>query len=156
MIDADRIASRLWIGSLPPDQLAQHGFDVVVLCAREHQDLQMDVITLRVPLDDQEGVKIDPMDMGMALLAAQEVNKYRATGFRVLVTCAAGVNRSSFVAGLALIFSGWTAPGAIQRIRDNRRPPIGLTPLCNKQFANLLHFHAQGRTRRYPRPRGQA
>ena len=155
MIDAHRIAPRLYIGSLPPESLREHGFDVVVLCAREHQDLEIDVITLRAPLDDHEKVKIDPMDMSMALLVAQYIHSYRKKGARVLVTCAAGVNRSSFVAALSLIHGGWTPSGAIERIRECRVPPIGLTPLSNRQFVNLLHFHG-GQRLGYPQSRGKA
>ena len=54
MVDAHRVAPKLWVGSLPPEQLKAEGFDVLVLCAKEHQDVRADIFTLRVPLVDTE------------------------------------------------------------------------------------------------------
>ena len=54
------------------------------------------------------------------------------------MTCQAGVNRSAFVAALALMFSGLGAGEAVELIREKRKPPIGMTPLCNTTFVELL------------------
>jgi protein-tyrosine phosphatase len=141
MIDAHRIAPKLYIGSIPPNNLAEHGFDVSVLCAAEDIHARDVRHTLRVPLDDVE-TKMSPQLLGMAVAAADRINDYRAEGLRVLVTCQAGVNRSSFVAALALVRSGWTPAGAIDRIRRNRVPPIGMTPLSNRMFRKLIRHVA--------------
>ena len=66
---------------------------------------------------------------------------------RVLVTCQAGVNRSSLVAAMALIQSGWTATGAIERIRERRDPPIGMMPLENRIFVQILKILGKRGTR---------
>lgn len=150
MIDAHRIAPKLYIGSKPPARVKEHGFYMVVLCAIE--DIRdRDVPTLKVGLVDTED-PMDRMDITRALHAAHEVNRARKRGKRVLVTCHAGVNRSSFVVALALIRRGWTAAGAIDRIRENRIPPIGMTPLCNRMFVKVIHNIASGRVR----PMGRA
>ena len=150
MIDADRIAPGVYIGGSPPYEVGEHGFDMVVLCAS--QDIHdRDVPTIKVSLDDTE----EPMgrqDITRALAAAHQINLARARGMRVLVTCQAGVNRSSFVVAIALILSGWTAAGAVDTIREKRNPPIGLMPLCNRMFVSLIHKIASGKVR----PMGRA
>ena len=139
-IDAHRIAPKLYIGSRPPERVAQHGFDMVVLCALE--DIRhRDVPTLKVELIDVEE-KMDRADIARAMGAAAAVNAARLRGERVLVTCQAGVNRSSFVVALALVQSGWTPSGAIERIREKRLPPNKMMPLCNRMFVNLIHVVA--------------
>lgn len=142
-IDAHRIAPKLYIGSKPPARLAEHGFDLVVLCALE--DIRKrDIATLCVELIDVTD-PMDPMDITRALQAAAVINDARRLGKRVLVTCQAGVNRSSLVAAMALILSGWTATGAIERIRERREPPIGMMPLENRRFVKILHALARRR-----------
>ena len=139
-IDAHRIAPKLYIGSRPPEQLAKHGFDLVVLCALEDQR-HRDIPSILVGLIDVED-KMDRADITRALHAATAINDARRVGQRVLVTCQAGVNRSSLVAAMALIQSGWTAAGAIERIRERRDPPIGMMPLENRRFVQILRVIA--------------
>lgn len=135
-IDAHRVASKLWIGSFPQDSRACKMFDVIVLCAKEHQDLPYSCSNvLHVPLDD---AKPTANEVSLALRAGSVINKLRSQGKRVLVTCAAGVNRSSWVAATALIKSGVSPWKAIADIREHRKPPIGLRPLCNPHFTEIL------------------
>lgn len=146
-VEAHRVASKLWVGSSPQSSLAGQGIDLLVLCAMEDQGAR-DVPTLRVPLDDSEA----PMSRAhivMAVDAARQINRYRANGRRVLVTCRAGVNRSSFVAAIALIDSGWTASGAIDAIRDNRKPLNGMVPISNRRFEAMLRAFGSGRLHAY-------
>lgn len=150
-VEAHRVAPKLWIGSALPLELACQrapaGVDLLVLCAREDQ-YERDLSTLNVPLDDTE----EPMprvETVMAVEAARTINLYRANGKRVLVTCHAGVNRSSFVAALALIESGWTPSGAIDAIREHRKPPNGMMPLSNRRFVEMLRAFGDRRLHAY-------
>lgn len=55
-------------------------------------------------------------------------------GKEVLSRCQAGLNRSSLVAGMALIDLGFTGPDAVQLIRARRSP----WALCNEAYAAFL------------------
>jgi hypothetical protein len=57
-----------------------------------------------------------------------------------LVHCQAGLNRSSLVAGLALIKTGMAPAQAIALLRAQRSPAC----LCNPAFANWLHGQGTG------------
>lgn len=135
-IDAHRVAEKLWVGSFPRDPRACNTFDVIVLCAKEHQILPYacDKV-MHVPLDDD---KPTSNEVSLTLRAATAINKLRAQGKRVLVTCAQGVNRSSWVAATAMVKAGVSPWKAISDIREHRRPPIGMRPLCNAHFTEIL------------------
>lgn len=140
-IDAHRVGPKLWIGSAPCEFAARdhdtlRHFDAVVLCAEEVQELRLPVQVLHVPLDD---ARPSPEEVRLAVQGGKTVHELRRRGRRVLVTCAQGVNRSSLVAAIALMHGGMGAREAIGRIRANRRPPIGMTPLSNPHFEQLLH-----------------
>lgn len=60
-------------------------------------------------------------------------DRHRA-GEKVLVRCQAGLNRSSFVAGLAMVELGHTGQEALQLLRSRRSE----WALCNEQFATFL------------------
>ena len=135
-IDAHRVAEKLWVGSFPKDPRTCEQFDVIVLCAVEHQTLPYACSNvMHVPLDD---AKPTSHEVSLALRAATAVNKLRAQGKRVLVTCAQGVNRSALVAALAMVKSGTNPWKAVNDIREHRKPPIGLRPLSNAHFTELL------------------
>lgn len=153
-VEADEIVPGLFIGSRPPERLREHGFDLVVLCALEDQR-QRDIPTITVGLIDTED-KMDRADITRALHGAQAVNDARSLCKRVLVTCQAGVNRSSLVVALSLVRKGWTAAGAIDRIREKRKPPIGMRPLENRMFVKVIHNIASGSTRQWLGFRGRA
>lgn len=55
-------------------------------------------------------------------------------GRRVLSRCQAGLNRSSLVAGLAMVRLGYSGADAVQLIRARRSP----WALCNEEFADFL------------------
>jgi len=137
MIDAHRIAPKLWIGSYPTDPRVCEQFDLIVLCAMELQSLRFPCRSaiLHVPLDDAEPTR---HEVSVALRAAKEVAEARRQGKRVLVTCAQGVNRSSLVAAMSLAKSGMPPKIAIELIREQRKPPSGMRPLCNPHFVRLL------------------
>lgn len=55
-------------------------------------------------------------------------------GRKVLVRCQAGLNRSSLVAGLALVSMGFAGSDVVQMIRARRSP----WALCNETYAEFL------------------
>ena len=144
-IDAHCVADKLWVGSYPQVPGTCGYFDVVVLCAVELQTADLPGChVVKAPLDD---AKPTPKELQTAVSAARTVHEFRRRGKRVLVTCAQGVNRSAFVAAMALMLAGDSAHQAISRIREFRKPPIGMTPLSNTHFVAVLHRMGQ-------RPRG--
>lgn len=135
-IEAHRVASKLWVGSFPVSPTVCDHFDVVVLCAVEHQSVPFKGChIIKAPLDD---ARPTAQEVHIAISAAKTIHELRRRGKRVLVTCAQGVNRSALVAAMALMLEGHSAQSAIHTIREHRRPPIGLTPLFNPHFQALL------------------
>jgi protein-tyrosine phosphatase len=136
-IDAHRVSKHLWVGSKPPRSLKGSRFGLSVLCALEDQ-IPRDVPTVYCPLVDIED-EMDAESRRDAILAAREVNKARRKGVDVLVTCYAGVNRSAFVAALAMIQAGGRPAEVITKIRLRRVPAGGrYEPLSNREFVRLL------------------
>ena len=141
-MEASAITHRLWQGSVPsPGEMLP--FDLVVLCAEEHQmpsaTFGARARVLRVPLTDL-AKPLSPRRTHWAFRAAVEVARVYANGGRVLVTCAAGLNRSGLVNGLALLELGVDAPSAVAAIR-RARPGA----LCNPFFEHLI-YSAAGRS----------
>lgn len=132
-IDAHRIAPKLWVGSAPEED-ACRVFDVVVLCAEEYQP----ALSCAVYVGFNDTQTPSTRDVKQAVRAAKVVAAERAKGKRVLVTCAAGVNRSALVAAMALLIEGSSARSAIRALRKHRKPPNGMTPLRNRAFVRLL------------------
>lgn len=85
---------------------------------------------VKVRMYDHESQGFDQVDA----LAAW-VNVCRRSG-PILVHCQAGLNRSSLIAGRALILDGMAPADAVALIRDKRSPAC----LCNPAFEQwLLH-----------------
>ena len=104
MIDAHRIAPRLWQGARPPkgNALRAAGVDVVMFCALEHQPPAHNypgVEVIRAHLDDT-----DVVPWRAAMHAAHNAAERYCQGKRLLITCNQGRNRSGLVASLIL----WT------------------------------------------------
>lgn len=103
-IDATRIGSKLYQGGRPVEghALRRAGFDVLVLCAMEHQPparAYPGVTVIYAPLDD---ATITLPEWIAADTAAAQVVKHLARRRRVLVTCQQGRNRSGLVMALTL------------------------------------------------------
>jgi hypothetical protein len=144
-LDADEIAPHLWQGSLPPtgSAVSQAGFDLLVLCAREHQLPSVyfhDVTVINAPNDDH--VSFGPLTrekLRVALQAARQVAAVVKAGQNALVTCAAGMNRSGLVSALALhLLYGWPGDQCIEQVRAKRGPRNGYQPLSNSDFTVAL------------------
>ena len=133
-LDASNVATRLWVGSQPPFDHDLPDFDMLVLCAQEVQPSQVAFhgVIVRCPIPDSA---LDIRQVHRAVLAAKTVGDALLSGNRVLVTCAAGLNRSALVAGLALArASRMTADEIIQRMRTRRDPKA----LFNTHFQDIL------------------
>jgi len=113
-------------GSVPPPR-ARLPFDVVVLAAVEHQDVDLPGYeVIRVPLDDS-GPPPSPADRALIRATAKRIAARVRAGRRVLVTCHQGRNRSGVLAGLALVELGLPrerAVGRIQRYRNGLTNPF--------------------------------
>ncbi len=134
--DATRVGPKLWVGRVPPPYLRRVGFDVVALCAEEHQSIPVDIARISVPLRDAE---LTRPEFARAIYAAKKISDLRRHGQRVLVTCAMGVNRSAFVAALSLMqLDDLSAARAIHRIRRLRGPYTRIMPLSNPSFVEAL------------------
>lgn len=148
-IDAHKVADGLWQGSVPPagDALAKAGFTLVVLCAEEYQLPVSDFPGVAVhlaPNDDTD--ELTETQLSTARKAARKVVAELARGGKVLVTCAAGMNRSGLVNGLALVLRHGPGadPRAIVAQIQARRP----WALCNDHFVALIHAEARTLKRR--------
>ena len=124
-IDASRICGTLYQGSAPPTgpRLAQSGFDVLVLAAREVQPPAWQfpgVEVLRIPMDDVplRLTRSQVADVkSMASMIASRLRK----GQKVLVTCRAGLNRSGLLVGATLVRELQMRPtDAVRLVRDRR------------------------------------
>lgn len=144
-IDADEIVPGLWQGSLPPrgSAVADAGFNLLVLCARDYQRPSDDypgVEVLHAPNDDSQWSRPKSKDMAVAAWAARKVVTALQQGSKVLVTCFAGINRSALVVALAIHgLHGYSGEACVQLIRDKRklnRP--GDLALDNDYFVEAL------------------
>ncbi len=133
-LDASNVATRLWVGSEPPFDIDLPDFDMMVLCAQEIQPplVAFHGEIVRCPIPDSA---LDIRQITRAVLVAKAVGDALLSGKRVLVTCAAGLNRSALVAGLALArASRMTADEIVQRMRTRRDPKA----LFNTHFQDIL------------------
>lgn len=110
--------------------------DTIVLCAREYQpdpDLFADVQILNCPLHD-DLVPLSHDEMQLIDSVVSECVRQMNDGRRILFTCIAGMNRSSFICGLTLIRSGMDPKVVIPLIRKAR----GIMALSNVYFRDTL------------------
>lgn len=135
-LDAHRIAPKLWIGAAPgPTDVMP--FDAVFLCAVELQPRDLPCESYTVRLDDR-GAPVSAAELHRSIGAAKLAHQISKDGGRVLVACAQGVNRSSFVAAQVLMRRGYSCAAAIALIRETRSPSCGMMPLCGPAFVRAL------------------
>ena len=135
-LDAHRVAEKLWIGASPGPADVAH-FDAVFLCAREFQPRDLPCRTYAVLMDDS-GAAVLPAELHRSIGAAKLAHQITEKGGRVLMACAQGVNRSSFVAAQLLMRRGYSCSAAIALIRETRSPRCGMMPLCGPAFVRAL------------------
>jgi protein-tyrosine phosphatase len=133
VMDYDRIAPGLYLGG----HLNSCGpFDVVVLAAQEFQEKPRGRCRIiHAPFNDTHRPSRE--EVLTALKAAKKVRSELRHGRQVLVTCAAGINRSALIVALVLMMEGASARQAIRRIRARRRGTI-IQPLSNPAFIQVL------------------
>jgi protein-tyrosine phosphatase len=143
-LDASNIVPRLWVGGVPPFDRDMPAFDVLVLCARELQPecSLFHGLVIRCPIPDDA---LTTAEVSRTLTAARMVSDALLSGKRVLVTCAAGINRSVLVASLALHRITRMGSGDLIRIMRTRRHP---NALYNRNFQDLLRTFTSRPTRR--------
>lgn len=125
MIDATRIAPKLYQGSYPVTALRPM-FDVLVLCAKElqHRSPEPGLTIVHCPLED-DGSPMTRSEWYRAYTTSEVVARYLAGGKRVLVTCAAGRNRSGLVCALTLYrLTALDGEQCIQQIQARRRDAL--------------------------------
>jgi protein-tyrosine phosphatase len=135
--DATQVGPGLFIGSRP---VHAHGFDVLVLCAREIQDpddyQQIEVVL--APMDDSTLRTDFPQELSTALRARDAVLRALRKGQRVLVTCRQGRNRSGLVCALVLReLTGWPGKMIVSHLR-NLRPGALSNPVYAGYVGGLL------------------
>lgn len=151
-LDADEIVPGLWQGSWPSfgSVVSNAGFHTLVLTARELQypaELYHGVKVIHAPNDDnEERYPFTREKLAVALQAAREVVTDIQSGKKVLVTCAAGKNRSGLVSALTLhLLYGWPGSDCAALVRRKRIPLDGLPALSNPVFSQALS-QLQGNT----------
>ena len=106
----------------------------------EHWDAVFDLHGSAPPLEDVEFyvhwlIEDGPAPSFTTLRSlADLVDDLRADGKRVLIHCAAGINRSGLLSAAALIRGGYDADEAIALVREARTGALN-----NVNFVDLLH-----------------
>lgn len=132
-----KIVDNLYQGSFPPygDTLSSMGFDVLVLCASEHQhaDPYANIQVICAGGQDTEKYASLLTFVPNWKLAAKQVADAIIDGKKVLVTCMAGHNRSGFVIGLALGELFKLLPGSkiVDLIKTANPPALYNKTMCN-------------------------
>ena len=145
---------RLWQGGAPPTgpRVRRAGFDRLVLCAEEYQpeaERFEGVAVFHAPNDDT--FQLTQLQWHGARRASLEVADALRRGEKVLVTCAAGLNRSGLVSAMAMLRLAGTAADAeavVAQIQERR-----FMALCNDAFVELVHDFAGEVRRRSARSR---
>ena len=142
-MNADQVSKNLWVGGVPTNpHEVEKKFDALVLCAKEFQDVfpphkHKTTELILAPMYDGKPTNVEKR---RALKAAVDVRERLDRGKKVLVTCAAGVNRSALVASMAMMMGeGETAKSAVDKIRKKRKPVSGATPLFNQHFVEFIN-----------------
>lgn len=145
-LDADEVYPGIWVGSVPRlrggDLLKI--FTHVVLCAEEFQfpaEEFKDHTIVHCPFKDEDTV-MGNKTMAMVFATARAVAEAQIGGGSVLVTCAAGRNRSALVAGLAMRMLGVEPWLAIEKIKARRSPQC----LSNTCFQRIVLAHNKAST----------
>jgi protein-tyrosine phosphatase len=126
----DEVIDGLWQadGEIAPAELFERGFDLVIdLSGRAvHGYLPIGALYVAHPIHDVERLDDPEAIRVLARLAAANVR----AGRRVVVNCAAGLNRSGVVVARALVELGYAPDEAVALVRRAR----GEWALCNGFF----------------------
>ena len=157
-MDSERIREYVWQNEIVPHLhvggapfyrgIANYdisGFDTIVLCAQNFlyvgkEHMFPANLLLRCPFTDGDVISAD--EWRTIRLTANTIASRYKQGETVLVTCAAGINRSAFVMALAMleIWPEMSAEQVIDTIRRRRKLDFG-EALFNQVFVELIHAH---------------
>lgn len=130
-------------GSYPnPPETAFHDFDVLVLCAEEHQAPRLKLpkgkLVFRVPLDDDPYRQLPAEVAQIVMHTANAVGSHLVSGKKTLVTCHMGLNRSGMVTALVLMqYFRMSAKDAIRLIRQKRDRDALMNPMFEQFLSNV-------------------
>lgn len=137
------IIPNLWVGGHDYNSAPSGGHKVVTASPKSQFDLVVSayhrdgfepdpgVEYVRVPFPD---ARLVPEVQRLAEGAAHVVAEGVRSGLTVLSRCQAGLNRSSLIAGLAMVMLGFNGDDAVQLIRSRRSP----WALCNEDYAMFI------------------
>ena len=138
-----QILTNLWIGGHDYN-VGVNGFqDIQDAYPRDHFDLVVSMYYRSIAYEPTSGqhVKIlfpdsqlSDENRDLAVSASFSIASAVREGQNVLVRCQAGLNRSSLVAGIALVDLGFDGADVVQMIRARRSP----WALCNDSYAEFL------------------
>ncbi len=138
--DASEVIPNLWIGSAPPIgmHVRNNGFTHLILTAQEYQPWQQcyyRVSVIHAPFDD-DGDFMTTDEKRIALSAGLTVARLlKERDNKILSTCHQGRNRSSLVAGIAMVCGmGIPVIKTISLIRAAR----GFSAFRNPHFVTYL------------------
>lgn len=151
-LDATHIQPNLFMGGRPPTGtlVRKEGFDVLVLCAAE---LQMPAVhfpgveIFHIPLEDDSSKPVELSEWEAIVRTAERVVRRLRSGKRVLVTCAAGLNRSGVVTAAALHFLTGKGGHHTAAYVARRRVVGGQSALYNKAFVSALTHRLPARAK---------
>ncbi len=139
--EASPVIKGLYQGDRPPIGADLSQFDLLVLAAKEWQPRARDGHFVGVPevyhcpLDDDGWRDLSGYETECILDCARVVANYLTAKKRVLVTCAAGLNRSGVISALAMRMAyDFTPNRAIMLVRHARGPHA----LSNGSFERLV------------------
>lgn len=135
--DRHEVVPGLWQGGRPTDSDDCRGFDLVVLCAIEDNKRppRYRGRTLHAEMHDGSFTPGEEASSVVAgIVASRIVAQAVKDGQRVLVTCAAGLNRSGLVSALSLLRMGHSPSEAVMLVRHAR----GQWALSNKTFERVV------------------
>lgn len=151
-LDATHIHQELFMGGKPPTGAAvrDHGFHVLVLCASEHQIPAVHfpgVEVLHIALKDDSSKPVSDTEWATIEHTAKRVMRRLRAGRRVLVTCAAGLNRSGVITAAALHYLTGHAGHRTAAVVSRRRVVHGTNALYNQAFVSALTQRLPARVR---------
>jgi len=142
MKNADEIIPRVWLGNrfaaLDEQWLRENRIDTVFNCTKDlpfHDSIDN---RFRIPVDDNlEAVEINNMTKWSPEIAYKILREYKS-GKKILVHCAAGMQRSAAAVTIFLItLTGERAPKLMSIIRKIR--PIAFVPSAN--FRKSIEYY---------------
>ena len=125
----DHIIGNLWVGRNPSAYDSSNFKTIFCLDGRPQYNISVGQVVIVQPFDDKEMMPwFNPEEL------ARQVINYMDKG-SVLIHCSGGVNRSPFIAGLAMRQLGFTGQQALDLMRENRGEVLLVT---NDTFRNSL------------------